>query len=288
MGCARSKRAWARTTIAILMLLVCFGVVQAAHPADYNDDKRIDFEDFALLAKTNWNWEEIATLAANWLWAMAYIPAGEFRMGDYFTEGGNAALPLHDVLIDQFYMGACEVTNREYCEFLNSALSQDKIRVVEGAVYGKLNDEPYCATYGGIDYTRIDWNGSQFTVLSDKADHPMVEVSWYGAAAYCNWLSERHGYGKCYEILWGAWFCNFDRSGYRLPTEAEWEYAARGGEHTPYYRYPWGDSIDGSMANYGPVTLMKQEIHVQPLGVITMAIRYPEEQIWLTASVSMI
>jgi formylglycine-generating enzyme required for sulfatase activity len=147
----RNKRAWARIITVVLLVLICFSMVQAAHPADYNDDKRIDFEDFALLANTNWNWQEIATLADDWLWAMpmdmAYIPAGEFRMGDHFDEGYSSALPLHDVLIDQFYMGRYEVTNREYCEFLNSALAESDIDVVEGVVYAKRNNDIYCSTY---------------------------------------------------------------------------------------------------------------------------------------------
>lgn len=251
----RSKGAWAIITTAILILLVCFGVVEAAHPADYNDDKRIDFKDFALLANTNWNWEEIATLADNWLWAMAYIPANDlmnlFMMGDHFNEGRGDELPVHPLMIDQFYMGPCEVTNREYCEFLNSALAGGNITVTDGVVYGNTpHVDAYCDTYPEYSYSRIDWNGTEFAALPHKTDHPMVGVSWYGAAAYCNWLSESHGYDKCYEIVYGHWTCLFYKSGYRLPTEAEWEYAARGGQHSPYYKYPWGDGIDGSMANY--------------------------------------
>jgi formylglycine-generating enzyme required for sulfatase activity len=76
----------------------------------------------------------------------------------------------------------------------------------------------------------------------------MVHVSWYGAAGYCNWRSQQEGLENCYDL--STWDIDYTKNGYRLATEAEWEYAARGGNHDPYYRYPWGNSIDDSMANY--------------------------------------
>lgn len=176
---------------------------------------------------------------------MVPIPAGQFLMGDHHDDMSDA-LPVHAVYLDSFFMDVHEVTNLEYVDGLNWALDQGLIVVFLGEVRG--NARGYCDTTISSSYSRITWNGSTFGVTPGKEDHPMVKVSWYGAAAFANWRSVGQGRTPCYEVI--NWVCNFEADGFRLPTEAEWEYAARGGEHDPYYRYPWGDAIDGSMANY--------------------------------------
>jgi len=184
---------------------------------------------------------------------MVPIPSGEFLMGCHSETGESCEsdeLPVHAVHVSAFFSDICEVTNHQYADALNWAWSQGGlIEVTSGVVckYGGTGT-PYCETTTSTPVSRITWNGGTFGVVSGREDHPMVLVSWWGAAAYSNWRSGMKGRSPSYDTT--TWECNFDADGYRLPTEAEWEYAARGGEHSPYYKFPWGNTIDGSNANF--------------------------------------
>ncbi len=187
---------------------------------------------------------------------MLLIAAGEFQMGDHH-DGWSQALPVHAVYVDSFYMDVYEVTNQQYADALNWASSQGLITVTSGVVYQAGGGTAYCSTTTASSYSRITWNGSTFGVVGEalpaddtgnKTNHPMVEVAWFGAAAYANWLSGMEGRTPSYNT--STWTCSFGVAGYRLPTEAEWEKAARGGQYAPYRRYPWGDTLDGTKANY--------------------------------------
>ena len=122
----------------------------------------------------------------------------------------------------------------------NSALDQIALSV-------RGNSEAYYYTHQYSAAYSIGFDGNTFSIVDFRANHPVVGVMWYGAAAYCNGLSQQSGLQACYNLQTGT--CDFAKNGYRLPTEAEWAYAARGGQYNPYYNYPYGNSIDITKAN---------------------------------------
>jgi formylglycine-generating enzyme required for sulfatase activity len=167
-----------------------------------------------------------------------FIPAGEFMMGDTCGEPGDEDLPGHAVYLSPYYIDKYEVTNAQYAAALNWAWAQgDLITVTSGRVYRYDGEFPYCDTTTSHAHSRITWDGSTFGVVSGRENHPVAMVSWRGALAFCNWRSAMEGKPLCYDVA--TWTCDFDVAGYRLPTEAEWEKAGRGG--TPGHRFPWSD-----------------------------------------------
>lgn len=160
---------------------------------------------------------------------MVLIPGGTFEMGDEIGDLWSACRPVHEVrLTYDYWMGKYEVTNGEYVEFLNSA-GVDSDGEKNGIEYIDIN-----SSYCDIEYR----NGRFMLKESGKTKYPVIEVTWYGAVAYCNWLSWQKGLPEAYE--WDNDQNTYrlrdypNNKGYRLPTEAEWEYAARGGQDYKY------------------------------------------------------
>jgi iron(II)-dependent oxidoreductase len=188
--------------------------------------------------------------------SMMYVYAGEFTMGipqerldellklkeersgEYWSVGlFSSAVPDHIVYLDAYWIDKYEVTNAQFAAFLNAEGNQ-------------VFDDKYWYDAKTNEY-RVTWTGSSWSADEEYANHPVTSVGWHAARSYCEWV------------------------GGRLPTEAEWEKAARG---TDGRDYVWGNEPppDGKNANMytewprstAPVGSFPQD--TSPFGVMDM------------------
>ncbi len=168
---------------------------------------------------------------------MVYVPAGEFEMGS--DQQGSNGHPVHTVYLDGYWIDQHEVSNAQFSEFVKASGYQTD---AEKGGWGWVSGEK----------TEASWQhplGAESS-LEGKENHPIVQVSWNDAAAYCKW------------------------AGGRLPTEAEWEKAARGGDGRTY---PWGnheptcDAANFSDCVGGTVPVGSYSAGTSPYGVSDMA-----------------
>jgi len=157
----------------------------------------------------------------------ATIPAGEFLFGQQSER----------VKVDYaFEMMVTDVTNAQYARYLNRALADAKVKIVNRQIVGAYPGDAFTGyrhekkieagdklhLVVGAPDLRIVYDGASFHAKPEYANHPAVAITWFGAKAYCEYF------------------------GWRLPSEIEWEKAARG---TDGRAYPWGDAIAKNQAN---------------------------------------
>lgn len=158
---------------------------------------------------------------------MVLIPGGSFQMGS--TDGDSDEQPVHAVTVSDFYLGKHEVTVKEFRKFVQAAGYVTDAEKQGGAYVYDENlrwEKKLDANWGNPYFNQDD-------------DHPVVCVSWNDAVAYCNWRSRQDNLTPAYTISDSTVNCDISANGYRLPTEAEWEYAARSGSKG--YKYSWGN-----------------------------------------------
>jgi formylglycine-generating enzyme required for sulfatase activity len=180
-----------------------------------------------------------------------FVPAGSFLMGS--EDGEEIERPVHEVALDAFWIDRTEVTNTQFAAFVGHV---GYVTTAEREGTGRTFSGGEWVPTAGASWQHPEGPGSG---LDGRDDHPVSLVSWEDAAAFCQW------------------------AGGRLPTEAEWEYAARGAENLVF---PWGNTFEGERLNYCdvncPFEWADQNVDdgfqfTSPVG------RYPDGASWIGA-----
>ncbi|MBN2858413.1 MAG: SUMF1/EgtB/PvdO family nonheme iron enzyme [Candidatus Delongbacteria bacterium] len=161
-----------------------------------------------------------------------FVEGGTFEMG---SSRDSKEKPVHKATVNDFYISKYEVTQEQWKE-------------VMGSTNYKLEDNK----------------------LLKSPLYPMIYITWYDAIKFCNKLSEMKGLEPCYSGSGDDIICNFTAGGYRLPTEAEWEYAARGGNESKGFKYS-GSDILSDVANYSKRIKKAGSKQPNELGVYDMS-----------------
>ena len=166
---------------------------------------------------------------------MVLIPAGEFQMGSGPDKVNDREKPEHTVYVDAFCMDKYPVTNAQYKMFIDVNPQWCKPSKWDKQNRSKKKVLSIFRRFHGVGYLK-HWDWNNYPV--GKADHPVTHISWFAAMAYAQWV------------------------GKRLPTEVEWEKAARGG--LTEQKYPWGNLLNSHYAHCG-----------QNIGETTYVGKYP-------------
>ncbi len=169
---------------------------------------------------------------------MVKIEGGTFQMGQ--KNGFTYNAPLHNVTLTyDYWMGKYEITNEVFLSYLNESH-------ISG--YGTLNGREHIEM--DEDFSEIGNKQAKFYLKKGLAKAPVVGITWWGAIGYCNWLSDKEGLARAYDpegnLLDKNGMTTADITkveGYRLPTEAEWEYAAQGGKEGKGYSFSGGSDV---------------------------------------------